>query len=66
MPKQDIVEVDEDEGHVLQLDLVEECEEVPKLNQVDGHEKNQDRAQNLMDKCKENQNPIIIMCEGSY
>jgi len=27
MLEQDIIKVDEDEGHVLQLDLVEECEE---------------------------------------
>ncbi len=54
MLEQDIIEVDEDEGHVLQLDLMEECEEVFKLNLVDNHEKNQDLAQDLMDKCKEN------------
>jgi hypothetical protein len=42
---------------------VEECEEVFKLNLVNGHKKNQDLAQDLVDKHKENQDPIIIMCE---
>ncbi len=63
MPKQDIIEVAEDEGHVLQLDLVEECEEMFKLNLVDGHKKNQDLAQGLVDKHEKNQDPTIIMCE---
>jgi hypothetical protein len=40
MLEQDIIEVDEEEGHVFQLDLVEECEEVLKLNLEDGREKN--------------------------
>jgi len=67
MPKQDIIEVDEDEGHVLQLDLAEECEEVFKLNLVDGHKKNQDLAQGLLvDKHEKNQDPTIIMCEEKF
>jgi hypothetical protein len=39
MLKQDIIEMDEDEGHVFQLDLMKECEEVFKLNLIDDSEK---------------------------
>lgn len=63
MLEQEIIEVDEEEGHVFQLDLVEECEEVFKLNLVDSREKSQDLAQDLVDKHEDNQYPIIIMCE---
>ncbi len=63
MPKQDIIEVDEDEGHVLQLDLAQECEKVFKLNLVNGHKKNQDLAQGFSGQTWKNQDPTIIMCE---
>ncbi len=59
MPKQDIIEVDEDEGHVLQLDLAQECEKVFKLNLVNGHKKNQDLAQGLVDKHEKTKIPLL-------
>lgn len=58
------MEENEDEkGLVLHLELMEEYEEVFKLNQMDEHEEIQDPTPNPMDECKENWNPIFAMCK---
>jgi len=49
------MEEDEDEkGLVLHLELMEEYEEVFKLNRMDEHEEIQDPTPNPMDERKEN------------
>jgi hypothetical protein len=58
------MEEDEDEkGLVLHLELMEEYEEVLKLNWMDEHEKIQDPTPNPMDKRKENWNHIFAVCK---
>ncbi len=67
MPKQDAMKDNEDkEGHVFELKLVEEHQELFKFNPMDECEEIQDVAPYLVDKCKENHNPFFILCEEVF